>query len=83
VLKGSAVNHATTTPTIPSRPTAAQAQPSASLWKVTSTVQRTGYAHTWGGYAPDAAEATRRALAAARNDWPGFSLAVTAVVQVA
>jgi hypothetical protein len=73
----------TATNAIPSRPTPTQGASSSSLWKVTSTVQRTGYDHTWGGYAADAAEATRRALAAARNDWPGFSLAVTAVVQVA
>lgn len=53
------------------------------LWRVESQVQRTDFTHRWAGEATDSGDARRKALDCARRDWPGFSFAVRAVVQVA
>lgn len=70
------------TQTIPCRLT----QPAGSsigLWKVECQVLRTGYTHNWGGNAVDSEDAKARALMAARLEWPGFSLCIRSILQVA
>lgn len=77
------MKHLTTTPGTPSRPTLPARNDSHSLWKVHSQVVGMAYSHTWAGEAADSQDARAKALARARRDWPGCSIAVTAVVQVA
>ena len=52
-------------------------------WLVTIKVQRTSWGFRWNGLAADAEEATAKAMDAARRAWPGFSIVVRSVVEVA
>lgn len=53
------------------------------LWRVDCRIVGMAYAHAWAGEATDSMDARTQAMAAARRDWPGCSIAVTSVVQVA
>lgn len=53
-----------------------------ALWRVRMQVQRLAVPHEWRGYAADADQARERAMECARQQWLGFSLVITSVVQL-
>lgn len=73
----------TTTRGTPSRPTLPTRNDSHSLWKVQCRIVGMAYHHAWAGEADHSEAARDKAMAAARRDWPGCSIAVVSVVQVA